>query len=199
MRPTARHTLRLVGGRLKGRRLAVPAGVDVRPTAERVREAVFDILMHRPWGREGGNAVAGAVVLDAFSGTGALGLEALSRGAAEVWFFEHSRAVLAALRGTLKSIGEPREAHALMADASRPPRATASADLVFLDPPYGQGLAQAALTALTSAGWIGPDALAVVEMGRREAAPVGEGFALADERTYADTRVVFLKRGPMPG
>ncbi|MCB9948674.1 MAG: 16S rRNA (guanine(966)-N(2))-methyltransferase RsmD [Rhodospirillaceae bacterium] len=192
--------MRLVGGRLKGRRLAVPAGLQVRPTAERVREAVFDILMHRDWGRGQASAVTGAVVLDAFAGTGAMGLEALSRGAAEVWLLEREPRVLAALRANLAAIGAPANAHALLGDATRPPRAKVRADLVFLDPPYRQGLAQPALAALASAGWLGPDTLTVMETARREAVPGLDGATIVDERTYGDTRILFVTGGlPEPG
>jgi 16S rRNA (guanine966-N2)-methyltransferase len=141
--------------------LAAPPGQATRPTADRVRQALFDMLLHAPWG--GRDAVEGVLVLDAFAGTGALGLEALSRGAAHASFMEPDRAALRALRANIAACRAGDRVAVVAADAMRPPAATAACGLVFLDPPYGQGLVPRALAALRGAGWIAADALIVAE------------------------------------
>jgi 16S rRNA (guanine966-N2)-methyltransferase len=158
--------MRIVGGRLRGRRLTAPPGDTVRPTSDRAREALFNILSHGHFA-SGGVPFAGAVVLDAFAGTGALGLEALSRGAAQAVFFERDPEALAILRRNVALVGESARAEILPYDATRPPRAGVRCALLFLDPPYRSGLAAAALEAIEGAGWLTPDALAVIEVHAR--------------------------------
>jgi len=184
--------LRIVAGRHRGRRLAAPEGLATRPTAERVRQAMFDMLWHAPWaGRE---AVEGARVLDAFAGTGALGLEALSRGAAQASFIEPDRAALAALRRNVATLGEEERARVIPGDATRPPPAAAPCSLLLLDPPYGKELVPRALAALEAAGWIAPGALAVAEVAKADPLEV-PGFELVAERAHGAARLVFLRRG----
>ena len=130
--------MRIIAGRHRGRKLVAPAGAATRPTADRVRQALFDMLWHAPWA--GRSAVDGALVLDAFAGTGALGLEALSRGAAHATFLETDRAALGALRANIAACREAERCAVLPADATRPPRAARACTLVFLDPPYGEDL-----------------------------------------------------------
>ena len=187
--------MRIVAGRHRGRALQAPPGDAVRPTSDRAREALFNILAHGRFGNGGdGPAYAGASVLDAFAGTGALGLEALSRGAAEAFFLESDRAALAVLRRNVEALGETARARIVPADATNPPRAQKPCGLVFLDPPYRGGLAQPALAALAAAGWIAPDALCVVEAAAKEDfAPVA-GFDRLDDRTYGAARLIFLRR-----
>jgi 16S rRNA (guanine966-N2)-methyltransferase len=182
--------LRVIAGRHRGRRLLAPAGAGTRPTAERVRQALFDMLWHAPWaGRE---AVEGARVLDAFAGTGALGLEALSRGAAHAAFIESDRAALAALRRNIEALGEEEAARVIARDATRPPPAAAPCGLVFLDPPYGKELVPRALAALRGAGWIAPAALVAAEVARAEALEPA-GFELLAERAHGAARIVVLR------
>ncbi|ACI51768.1 methyltransferase [Gluconacetobacter diazotrophicus PA1 5] len=165
--------MRIVAGTWRGRALAAPAGRTTRPTADRVRQALFDMLLHAPWG--GYDRVAGARVLDGFAGTGALGLEALSRSAGHCVFFETDRAALAALHANIAACGA-REATTVRAmDVTRPPAAVRPCDLLFLDPPYGRGLPERALAALDRAGWIAPRALVVIETGADEALPPDDG------------------------
>ena len=185
--------MRIVGGSHRGRRLLAPPGETVRPTSDRAREALFDILSH---GRlaEGGIPFAGAAVLDAFAGTGALGLEALSRGAAEAVFFERDPEALAILRRNVASLGESARAEIVACDATRPPRAGLRCAVAFLDPPYRSGLAAAALGAIAAAGWLAADALAVVEITAREEFVAPAGFAVLDGRVYGAARLVFLRR-----
>jgi 16S rRNA (guanine966-N2)-methyltransferase len=186
--------MRIVAGSHRGRRLLVPPGETVRPTSDRAREALFNILSH---GRFATGAIpyVGAVVLDAFAGTGAIGLEALSRGAASAVFIEQDREALATLRKNIYALGEGSRTQILPGDATRPPRATSNCAIAFLDPPYHSGLAAPALTALGVAGWLAPGALAVVEVAARDELISPAGFAVLDERIYGAARLVFLRRG----
>jgi len=189
--------MRIVGGRHRGRRLLAPSGDTVRPTSDRAREALFNILSH---GSFAGNGFpfAGAAVLDAFAGTGALGLEALSRGAAQAVFFERGPEALTILRKNVASLGETAHAQIMACDAVRPPRAGLQCAVGFIDPPYRSGLAAAALEAIVAAGWLAPEALAVVELGAREELLPPAGFTLLDERVYGAARLAFLRRDPRP-
>lgn len=178
--------MRIVAGTWRGRALLAPKSAATRPTADRVRQALFDMLLHAPWG--GRDRMIGATVLDGFAGTGALGLEALSRGAAHAHFIERDRIALAALRANIATLRAPASVHA--GDATRPPPGVACG-LVFLDPPYGQGLIERALAALATAGWLAPNALVIAETGRDEPlAPWGEILA---ERTHGAARVSILR------
>jgi 16S rRNA (guanine966-N2)-methyltransferase len=177
--------MRIVAGVWRGRRLVAPPGQATRPTADRVRQALFDMLLHAPWG--GREAVEGVRLLDAFAGTGALGLEALSRGAAHATFMERDRAALAALRANIAACGAAHRVAVLAADATRPPRAEAPCGLVFFDPPYGEELVPRALAALRDAGWIAPGALIVAETGVDEA--LGEAAALLASRVHGAARI----------
>jgi len=189
--------LRIVGGVHRGRRLTVPLGDTVRPTGDRTREALFNILSHGGFAA-GGLPFADRPVLDAFAGTGAFGLEALSRGASAAAFIENGREALAALRRNIATLGEEDRAHVVAGDATRPPRAGFASALAFLDPPYRSGLAAPALTALGAAGWLAADALAVIEIAASEEFSSPAGFARVDERVYGAARLVFLRREPAP-
>jgi len=187
--------MRIVAGRLKGRRLEAPAGGDIRPTADRTRQALFDVLEHGHLGQADGSAVAGAIVLDVFCGTGALGLEALSRDAAEATFIDSSRNALDCARANAKALG--LAANFILADATNPPLARKPANLIFLDPPYGKGLAAPTLSALASAGWVAPDAIVSLEISGPERARLAlpEGFAIIDERRYGKARILLARAG----
>ena len=158
-----------------------------------MRQALFDSLMHAPWatGPDGRALLDGARVLDAFAGSGALGLEALSRGAAHATFFERDRAALAALRANVAACGADAAASVLAVDAIAPPLAQRPCDLVFLDPPYRLGLAARALDALAVRGWLAPDALLVIETAADEPAPVGPALL---ERTHGAARITAARR-----
>ncbi|HEY4251290.1 MAG TPA: 16S rRNA (guanine(966)-N(2))-methyltransferase RsmD [Roseomonas sp.] len=183
---------RVIAGSLRGRVLAAPAGLATRPTAERLRQAVFDMLWHSDWG--GRDWLAAQRVLDGFAGTGALGLEALSRGAAGAIFIENDRAALAALRANIAACRMEDHARVVAGDATRPPRATARCGLVFLDPPYAEGLVPRAVAALTAAGWIAPGAVLVAEHGREEALTI-EGWVPLAERAHGAGAVSILRFG----
>ena len=184
--------MRIIGGTRRGLKLAeVGAGdtaAHLRPTSDRVREAIFNLLMNGPHG----NPVEGARVLDLFAGTGALGLEALSRGAARVAFVDDGTAARALLRANIEKMQAMGTTDVWRRDATRMgPNRGPGYTLVFLDPPYGKGLGEAALVSLAEGGWLAPGALVVWEEG---AAPVPpEGFTLLDRRRYGDTTVTLLK------
>lgn len=189
--------MRIVGGKHRGRRLEATEGLTVRPTADRTREAMFNILEQGklPWPparAESGSPLVGALVLDAFAGTGALGLEAVSRGAAHVTFMENQAAAIAACRDNILALGEEERCIVVTTDVLHPRRAETPCDLVLMDPPYGQGLAAPTLTALRTAGWIATGTLIVVELMATEDFAAPAGFAAVDTRKYGKARLEFL-------
>jgi 16S rRNA (guanine966-N2)-methyltransferase len=186
--------MRIVGGRHRGRRLAAPADRRIRPTADRTRQALFDLLAHGPYGTDAGAAPRDQAVLDAFAGTGALGLEALSRGANQVTFIDDDREALRLIEQNARPLAEAGETMVLRRDATRPGRAPVKHDLVLMDPPYESGLAAPALLALASEGWLAPDAVVAIELSRDEAFAPPHGFAVVDDRRYGAARLVILKR-----
>ncbi len=188
--------MRIVAGRHRARRLASPAGQGVRPTADRVREALFDVLAHNAYGPGGEALPAGARVIDAFAGTGALGFEALSRGAAHVTFIENDAGALRCLRRNAATLDEADAVTIVARDATRPGPADGACALAFLDAPYRSGLAAPALAGLASMEWLAGGALAVVELATEEDFAPPQGFADIDERRYGDTRIVFLRWSP---
>jgi 16S rRNA (guanine966-N2)-methyltransferase len=182
--------MRVVGGRLRSRPLAGPKSDAVRPTNDRLREALFNILTHTY-----GDPVTGARVLDLFAGTGALGIEAVSRGASYALFVDEGVEARALLRDNVESLGLGGVTRIFRRDATKlgPAHPLEPFDLVFLDPPYGKGLAEKALASARAGGWLKPQALVVVE----EAADAGfvapEGFKELERRKYDDTEFVFLR------
>lgn len=183
--------MRIVAGRHRGRSLTAPEGLAVRPTADRTREAAFNVLCQGKLAG-GRDPLPGARVLDAFAGTGALGLEALSRGAASAAFMESQAAALAALRANIARLGEETRAEVLAVDVLRPPAAPAPCALALLDPPYNQGLAAPALSALAAAGWLAEGALIALELMKNEGFEAPTGFEELDLRTYGKAKVSFL-------
>jgi 16S rRNA (guanine966-N2)-methyltransferase len=181
--------MRIVGGRLRGRAFAAPRSQAIRPTADRLRESLFNILTHAY-----GDPVAGARVLDLFAGTGALGLEAMSRGAGFALFVDDGAEARALLRANVEAFGLGGATRIFRRDATRLGVAhpVEPFGLVFLDPPYGEGLAASALVSAREGGWLTPDALLVVEESAdaRFAAP--EGFTERERRRYDETEFVFL-------
>ena len=182
--------MRIVGGRLRGRALAAPKSPAIRPTADRLREALFNILVHAY-----GDPITGARVLDLFAGTGALGLEALSRGAAFALFIDDAAEARALLRENVAALGLGGVTRIFRRDACKLGMAhpVEPFSLAFLDPPYGRGLAEAALASARAGGWLTPDALIVVE----EAASAGfappAGFDELERRRYDDTALIVLR------
>jgi 16S rRNA (guanine966-N2)-methyltransferase len=181
--------MRIVAGKYRGRKLAAPPGTIVRPTAARAREALFSILTH---GGTDGPALAGARVVDLFAGTGALGLEALSRGAAFVTFVENEPTACRILAQNLEALGIDEEARVIRGDATQLPRAEAPCQLALLDPPYGSSLATSALESLLARGWIDASSQIVVECAAKETTEVPTGFRVVSERRYGAARFLFL-------
>jgi 16S rRNA (guanine966-N2)-methyltransferase len=181
--------MRISGGSLRGRILAAPKGRDVRPTSDKVRQAVFNILLKY-------GLPEGAQVLDLCCGTGALGLEALSRGAAFATFIDKSAESLAACHRNIEALGLAAQARALRRDAHRPgplPPGAAPAELLFLDPPYKLDIIPDALGALAQ-GWLAPGAVCVVECGSGGEAPAPPpGYEALDTRAYGASRILFLR------
>ncbi len=183
--------MRIVAGRHRGRILVSPAGDALRPTSDRARESLFNILEHGKLAKGGLSPIRGARIVDAFCGTGALGLEALSRGAVHATFIDVDTASLALARENAGKLGERDSVAFVQADATRPPRGQ-PCTIAFLDPPYGEELAAPALAALAAAGWLAPGAIAVAETAGRETLAPPAGFTVVDERRYGKAKLTFL-------
>ncbi len=183
--------MRIVGGTLKGRALATPGGQATRPTSDRARESLFNVLAHAAWARP----LDGARVLDLFAGSGALGLEAISRGAAFALFVETDAAARGAIRDNIEALSLFGVTRIHRRDATdlgaKPAGLAAPFDLVFLDPPYGKGLGERALAKLLPGGWITPDATIVFECAAEETVST-ERFTVHDERVWGAAKVLFL-------
>jgi 16S rRNA (guanine966-N2)-methyltransferase len=182
--------MRNVGGKLRGRPLAVPRSQAIRPTADRLRESLFNILAHTY-----GDPVTGARVLDLFAGTGALGLEAMSRGAAFALFVDEGADARALLRENVAALGLGGVTKIFRRDATKLGAAhpVEPFTLVFLDPPYGRGLAERALASARAGGWLAPEALIVVEEAADAGFAAPPGFTELERRPYDDTELIFLK------
>jgi 16S rRNA (guanine966-N2)-methyltransferase len=184
--------MRIVGGNFKGRAIAAPQGRDTRPTSDRARESVFNVLAHANWSP----GIEGRRVLDLFAGSGALGLEAMSRGAAFALFVETESAARGAIRDNIEALGLFGSTRIHRRDATdlgvKPAGLGDPFDMVFLDPPYGKGLGERALARLGEGGWITPDALIMLEVGADET-PHLAAFKTLDERGYGAAKVFFLR------
>ena len=192
MAPQKLGTVRIIAGRHRGRRISVPED-NVRPTGDRVREAMFNVLAHNSW--RGATLPAGARVLDAFAGTGALGFEALSRGAAEVMFLETDARTRKALGRTIDELDEAKRAYVLPRDATNPgpPIGKQRFDLMFADAPYGTGLGVIAIDVCARFGWLTNGAVVVLELDGTDPFEPPRDFAVVDDRSYGRTRLVFLE------
>ena len=182
--------MRIVGGRLKGRALLAPPSRAIRPTSERLRELIFDILEHRFPGH-----IEGTRVVDLFAGTGALALEALSRGARFALFVDDGAEARAILRANVEALALGGVTRIWRADATKLGSAPAGGPfaLAFLDPPYGLALAGPALASLVDGGWLEPNALCVVEEASKAEIAAPDGLALIDERTYGGTKIAIFQ------
>jgi 16S rRNA (guanine966-N2)-methyltransferase len=181
--------VRIVAGEFRGRPLLAPSDERIRPTADRVRQTVFDVLVHAY-----GDPVRAARVLDLFAGTGAFGIEALSRGAASVLFVEDGAEARGLIRGNVEAFGLTGRTRIFRRDATRLGDAgtVAPFTLAFADPPYGQGLGEKALAAAVAGGWLAPDAVVVLEEAGSVAITPIAGLRLAETRHIGDTAVHFL-------
>jgi 16S rRNA (guanine966-N2)-methyltransferase len=184
--------MRIVGGSLRGRALAAPKSTAIRPTADRLRESLFNILAHAY-----GDAIAGARVLDLFAGTGALGIEAASRGAAFALFVDERAEARALLRENIAALGLGGTTRIFRRDATKlgPAHPLEPFTLAFLDPPYGMGLAEKALISARDGGWLAPDALIIVEEATKAHFTAPDGFREVERRRYDETEFIFLRFG----
>ena len=187
--------MRITGGKFGGRTLATPRDARVRPTSDKVRQAIFNILLHNDFGA--GFTLEGARVADLFAGTGALGIEALSHGASFCLFVDDAAESRALIRENVEALALTGASKIWRRDATKlgPMAAGAggSFELVFLDPPYRMGLIAPALTSLRDGGWLADGAVLVAEIAEDEDVPSTDGFTRLDERVYGDTRVMFLR------
>ena len=185
--------MRIVGGKFRGRALAAPRHEGLRPTSDRVRESVFNILLHGV----PDFTLAGARVVDLVAGTGALGIEALSRGAAYCLFVEEAPEARALIRANVEALGLTGATRIFRRDATDlgPAGNMAPFALAFLDPPYGKELGEKALVALRDGGWLEPGAVVVLEERADVNGPLPEGFVEIDRRSWGDTQVVFGRLG----
>jgi 16S rRNA (guanine966-N2)-methyltransferase len=186
--------MRIVAGTFRGRPLVAPKGQSTRPTADRTRQALFDVLEHAPWS----SGLAGLRVIDLFAGSGALGLEALSRGAAFCLMVETDAAARGAIGANIEALNlfgrtrvHRRDATAL---GARPAADGGPFDLALIDPPYGKGLGERALGSLAAGDWLAPGALVALERGVGDPAPETPGYERLDQRTWGAARVEFLRR-----
>lgn len=185
--------MRIVGGKHRGRALSAPKGRDTRPTSDRAREAMFNVLEH---GVEG-PGLNGARIIDVFAGTGALGLEALSRGAVHATFVEHHRGALGILTANIETLHEQANTTVLpIKAAALPPAKDGPVDYAFLDAPYDKGLSEPALHALSGQGWLASGTVILAEVAANEALHPGEGFEVVKEKAYGAARAVFLVYRP---
>jgi 16S rRNA (guanine966-N2)-methyltransferase len=186
--------MRVVGGRMRGRALVAPKSQAIRPTADRLRESLFNILAHAF-----GDPVTGVRVLDLFAGTGALGIEALSRGASFALFVDDGAEARALLRANVETLGLGGATRVFRRDATKlgPVHPVEPFSLAFLDPPYGQALAEKALASAQAGGWLSPGALAVVEEASDAFKPP-QGFEEIERRPYGESELVFLRASVNP-
>ena len=184
--------MRITAGKFKGRGLVPPKDRSVRPTSDKVRQAVFNILEHRDFGFA--FAIEGVRVVDLFAGTGAMGIEALSRGARYCLFVDDSAASRALIRQNVEALGLTGATKIWRRDAAVLGALDTFApfDLAFLDPPYRKDLIAPALAGLRDGGWLNAPALVVAEMAEEENIPSTDGYEILDDRLYGDTRVAML-------
>ncbi len=182
--------MRVIGGRLRGRNLVAPSSRDIRPTADRLRESLFNILMHAY-----DDPISDARVLDLFAGTGALGIEASSRGAKFVLFVDNGAEARALLRANVEALGLGGVSKVYRRDAANlgPAHPVEPFSLVFLDPPYRIQLADKALASLRDGGWLEPDALVIVEEAKDAGFVAPDGFVELERRAYDDTEFTVLR------
>ncbi|MCB9993262.1 MAG: 16S rRNA (guanine(966)-N(2))-methyltransferase RsmD [Hyphomicrobiaceae bacterium] len=185
--------MRIIAGRFRGKQLTSPKDESIRPTSDRVRESIFNIIASRL-----GPNLDGLFVLDLFAGTGAMGLEALSRGATHATFVDMGAEARGLIRGHIEAFGLGGQSKLLRRDATGmgPAGSQKPADLIFCDPPYGQGLGEKALLSALAGGWIAPEALIVLEERKGTEPGLEETFEALDQRDYGDTAIALLRPSP---
>jgi 16S rRNA (guanine966-N2)-methyltransferase len=183
--------VRVIAGKWRGKKLETPAGNDIRPTSDRARGAIFNVLTHgKPAAT--GFLLKNATVLDAFAGTGAMGLEALSRGAKHASFMENANKSIEVLRANIDTCGAQHESDIQRADAANPPTAGRACSLILMDPPYGKELLGPSMEALSVAGWMAAGAICCAELGKGEVFDPLRGFEILDDRRYGAARIIIL-------
>lgn len=186
--------MRIVGGKYRGKQLIVPRDKLIRPTSDRTREALFNILAHQDdYRTESGPMPTGARVLDIFAGTGALGIEALSRGADHVTFMDNNRESQQLIKQNVQIVGALAQCDILHRDGAHPGHTAKPYDLVMMDPPYRKDLTNPCLQALIDNQWITERSIIVVELAAKEKTDIPEGLELLDERKYGAARLLFLR------
>jgi 16S rRNA (guanine966-N2)-methyltransferase len=181
--------MRIIGGKNKGCKLALPDEVYTRPTTDRIREAVFNILEHHP-----DISLQRSYVLDGFAGSGAMGLEALSRGASHITFVEQQVEVVKVLQRNIESLADKSQVELIRGDLMKIKRASHARDVVFLDPPYGKGLEFTAIPCLQRQGWINKDTIIVYETDvRTDLTSLRSMVEIIDERVYGAIKICFLQ------
>ena len=192
--------MRVIGGKFKGTRLSAPGAqgggkAHLRPTSDRVRESLFNLLTHGDYPE-----IEGTRVLDLFAGTGALGLEALSRGASRAVFIDDGAAARGLIRQNIETLRVIGQTKLWRRDATRlGPCRGEPFDLIFADPPYGKGLGLAALASARAGGWIAPGALIVLEESGEADLESPADLILCDDRSYGDTRILILQGATAQG
>lgn len=182
--------MRIIGGKMRGKKLASPDTEATRPTSDRARESLFNLLdnhlrrLGKPW--------ADVIFADVFAGTGAVGTEALSRGAAKSYFFETDKGALKSLR---QNIADVESQTVIFSDALRPPKIDEKPDIIFMDPPYGHGLWLEALKVLDRQGWVDGETYIVVEVDKGENDRLPQGYELLDKRAYGRNTFLFVQKG----
>jgi len=182
--------MRIIGGKHRGRSFASVEGKTVRPTSSMVREAVFNIITHLDMDDERTHLLDGAIVADICCGSGALGLEALSRGAAKVVFVDAQSTVLKQARANAEKLGELENSKFFQCDATKLPRAIATYEVVFIDPPYSQDLSPIILQLLLNGGWLRENGIIVLEQAKKDAIPEIDGLEIIKDKVYGRTRVL---------
>lgn len=186
--------MRIIAGNYKGITLYTPLGKETRPTSDRARQTLFDILMHAPWA--GKTFIENAIILDAFAGTGVLGLEAISRGAQKVYFFEKNLKTRQVLEKNIQ-LCRANSVSILYKDVLTPPLSPSSCNLIFFDPPYHQELIPVALQKLQQQKWILPDALIITETAISEELSLDQSFSMINERKIGAAYIKFWKHNNM--
>jgi len=183
--------MRIVAGKFKGRTLQAPSGLNTRPTSQRAREAMFNVLQHGNFGIE----LAGARILDLFAGSGALGIEALSRGAEYCIFVDDALPARAALRHNIDMLGLGGQSRVFRRDATnlKPAGNLGAFDIVFADPPYDKHLGEAALASVIKGGWLKPDGIFVLEVRKTAEIDLPEGVEVLDQRSHGEAQVLILR------
>jgi len=181
--------MRIVGGRYRGRKITEPNNQNVRPTSDRARESLFNVLTHSKFG----GSPNGKAVLDVFAGTGALGFEALSRGAREVCFIEQSKRVSNIIKTTAGDLQALNNIKLLTEDATQLGKAVNSFDLILMDAPYLSGQSELSLRALVEGGWLRKHCICCIEIGKQETLQAGNEFEMLDRRYYGGAQFVILR------